>query len=491
MGEKGMKQAWRKVQHEKGTALIGAVLVVLILSMLGTVSLSLGVQEIEAVKGAHEEAVARHLAEGAIDLVMQWFHDPRSIPNEMVASLLAKRHDVATGPSFFDGQGTSQFTGTADRPDAVYDASRPADDRVLNDQTVGWFRSLRTIGRILKLKVYGPARPGLLCTVEVTAGTGNLNRTLSVQLGTRTIPPLRSAVQIGSNGLGQAPDSPLPVWAHWGDLKVKGDTRFGTYQDIPVKTSLTAVTGLSYAEMTRREDRWLAIWVGGEALFAPAPSGQTAMPPSNIFPGQDPLPGLQDDRWDYERMKNQAILFGSYYVLGRDGLLYRDGLVEPGLGLVTEAVLGAEFPGDHKGLVFIDTLDQKPPRTDNLGTLSLESSYAEGLFVVNAHVHLKPKGTGLPASVLSPPTEGTSSPGARVPVQLAGVHINGVLYAVGDVTFEGEPRIYGALVAGGRVRKVSETAGHLEVWYNHDLRSGLVQGLPLVYMAPGTWQEKY
>ncbi len=190
-------------------------------------------------------------------------------------------------------------------------------------------------------------------------------------------------------------------------------------------------------------------------------------------------------------MKNHSLLFGSYYVLGRDGLLYRNGQIEPGLGLAAEEVLGAEFLGDNKGLVFIDTLDQRPPRPDNLGTLSLETSYAEGLFVVNAHVRLKPKGMGVSMSILSPPVEGSSSPGTRIPVQLAGVHINGVLYVAGDVTLEGEPRVYGALVTGGQVRKGSETAGYLEAWYNHDLRSGLVQGVPLVYVAPGTWQEEY
>lgn len=476
---------------EQGAALMGALLAMVILSVLGTVSLNLAAQEIESVKAARDEAVAQHLAEAGSDLVMQWFHDLSTTPPGAVGSLFVKRHELPNaGPSFFDANGVSQFVGTEGRPDLVYDASRPGDDRLLNDPTVGWFRSLRGLGRILELKVYGPIRPGLLCTVEVTAGTGNLRRTVSVQLGARTIPPLRSAAQIGIGGLGQAPDSPLAVWAHWGDVKVKGDARFETYQEVPVKTSLAQVTGLSYAEMAHREDRWLAIWVGGTVLFSVAPSGQATIP-ATVFPGRDPAPGLQEDRWDYELMKSYALLFGSYYVLGRDGLLYRNGQVEPGLGLTAAAAMGSESPGDNKGLVFVDTLDQQPPRPDNLGTLSLETSYAEGVFIVNAHVRFKPTGNGLSVPVLSPPAEGSSSPGSRVPVQLAGIHINGVFYTAGDVVFEGAPRVYGALVTGGKVGKGSDTAGHLEAWYNHDLRSGLVQGVPLVYVAPGTWQEKY
>jgi hypothetical protein len=153
--------------------------------------------------------------------------------------------------------------------------------------------------------------------------------------------------------------------------------------------------------------------------------------------------------------------------------------------------MGSESPGDNKGLVFVDTLDQQPPRPDNLGHLTLEASYSEGLFIMNAHVHLKPKGTGLALAVLSPPTENTSLPGTKIPAQLAGIHLNGVLYTAGDVTFAGNPRAYGAIMTGGQVMKASETADHFEVWYDDDLRKGLVRGLPLVYIAPGTWQEKY
>jgi hypothetical protein len=35
------------------------------------------------------------------------------------------------------------------------------------------------------------------------------------------------------------------------------------------------------------------------------------------------------------------------------------------------------------------------------------------------------------------------------------------------------------------------TSRPLEVWYNHDLRAGLMRGMPLVYVAPGTWYERY
>ena len=148
-------------------------------------------------------------------------------------------------------------------------------------------------------------------------GSGGLSRTLSVQLGTRAIPPLRAGVQIGTSGVPHAPSGPLPIWLHWGDLKVKGDARFGGRDEVPTKTALAPVTGQSYADMTHREDRWLDIWVGGGALFGLSASEPSGGIPANVYPRQDPFPGLKEDRWDYETMKKQALLYGSYYGLAR------------------------------------------------------------------------------------------------------------------------------------------------------------------------------
>jgi len=477
---------------ERGAAMIGSIMAILLLSMLGIVSLNLATQEIESASAARDGAVAQHLSEGGADLVLRWFHDPNSAPSGPAGGLLTKRYDLPdAGASFFDAKGVSQFSGTADRPDLLYDASRPADDRLLNDPANGWFRSLRSLGRVLKLKVYGPTRPGLLCTVEVTAGAAGTTKTLSVELGARTIPPLRAGVQAGNGVVSRVPDGAVPLWLHWGDLKVKGDMNFGKIEGLPVKTAQAPVTGQSYAEMARREDRWLDVWLGGSALFSQSASVPIVTLPSNLYTRQDPSPGLSLDRWDYETMKQHAFLYGAYYAMDRNGLLYPNGIMETGLGLTADEVFGSQSVGDHHGLVFVDTLDQRSPHGDNLGTLTLENEYSEGLFVVNAHVSLKPKGTGKSVPALSPPNEGSTSLATRVPVQLTGMHLQGVLYAAGDVVVEGRPRIYGAVMAEGRVVGGSTNGETLEVWYNDDLRSGLLRGMPLVYVAPGTWREQY
>jgi hypothetical protein len=141
-------------------------------------------------------------------------------------------------------------------------------------------------------------------------------------------------------------------------------------------------------------------------------------------------------------------------------------------------------------LVFIDTVDGQPPLVDNMGTLVLDTDYFEGLLVVQGHMVLRPRAVGKSVPVLSPSPPGTQSLGTRVPVQLSGIHVNGLLYAAGAITIERSARLYGALMAGQSVTSIG-TGTVIEVWYNADLEQGLFRGLPVVYRAPGTWLAKY
>lgn len=476
---------------ERGAALIGAVLIIVILSMLGTVSLNVAAQEIESVAAARDEAAARHLAEAGADLVMQWFHDPSFSPEGTGRRLFTKQQEGPDGsPSFFDAAGRSQFTGTENRPDILYDAARPADDRLLNDPSGGWFRSLVALGRITRLAVYGPTSPGLLCTVQVTTEARRLTRTMTVQLDARPWPVIQAGVQIGANGSVQSAATPLPVSVHWGDFVVNGDVRLGVVRDVPVKTDLAPVTGQSYDEMNHREDRWLDLFIGGEAFFAPLPTGPAPVP-ANVHAHQEPAPGLRQDRWAYQTMKDAALRDGTYYARGQDGLLYRHGLIEPGLGVTVAEAFQSEAVGDHRGLVFVDTLDRTPPRADNLGTLVVDAEYMEGVFVINAHVRFTPTGTGKSMPAHSPLREGQEPAEPRTPVQLTGIQLRGALITAGNLAIAGPSRIYGAIIVGEAVEQASDTGAHLEIWYDDDFRTGFFQGLPLVYQVRGTWLEKY
>jgi hypothetical protein len=192
-----------------------------------------------------------------------------------------------------------------------------------------------------------------------------------------------------------------------------------------------------------------------------------------------------------QNIKRVAKRFGRYFAIDRAGLLYPQGVVEQGRGISPDEVFRSQGSGDQLGLIFIDTLDQTPPRPDNLGVVKLQVPYFEGVAVVQGHVVLAPpSGSGQSIGVLSPPPVDQGKDVARMPVQLAGMHFNGVLIASGDITVDGRVRLYGAVASGGTIASAG-SGNRLEVWYDHELGRGFYRGLPVVYRAPGTWMARY
>jgi len=484
-----------EAERQQGVALLGVLVLLLLLSLVGATLLNLAGQEVISAHVGREAAVAQQLADAAVELVIGWFHRPRTAPSSVSARLM-KQHQTAEGwPSFFDQAGRSQFVGTVDRPDVLLDATNPSDDQLLNDPTTGLFRSVRHLGTVRQIKAYAPSRPGLLCTIDATVqteGPSTFRQSVSMQLSTLDLPPLRAGVQVGQSlGHPQA-GRESSVGVHWGTLTVGGNLAVPRIEEIPLLSASAPITGQRYEETTSREDRWTETWVGGEVQVTEPPPGQTARPilPSHVHTMQHPVPGVRFDRWSYDLLKRVAMRHGSYYAIDKDGLLYPDGNVESGRGISPNQVFHSKSVGDQLGLIFVDTLDRTAPRADNLGTVKLGAGYFEGLAVVQGHVLLGPGVAGNLVAVLSPPTGATGVLGVRVPVQLSGIQLNGVLYAAGDITVDRAVKVYGAVTAEGTIASTG-TGASLEVWHNHDLSRGLFQGLPVVYPAPGTWLTRY
>lgn len=483
-----------RASHEQGIALLGVIILALVLALVGAALLELSGQEASSASGAAAVAVAQAMADAAQDLVIAWFHSPHTSPSA-VASLLAKRQLSADGgPSFFDQAGRSQFIGTMDRPDVLLDASRSADQHLLNDAGTGMFRFLEDLGSVQELKVYAPGTPGLLCTVDATVTTvrSSARHAVSMQLGALEIPALRAGIQVGGNlGLPQVgPESGALV--HWGDLTVGGDLTAQRVEDLPSQSNSAPVTGMSYRDMSHREDRWLSMWIGGPVHLMQLTPGQSGAPalPLNVFVNRYPTPGLRRDRWGYEQLKQLAKQYGSYLAIDREGLLYPGGAVEPGRGIAPDEYLRSRSVGDTRGLIFIDTLDQKAPRADNLGVVRLNAAYLEAVLVVQGHVEVSPSASGQSLSVLSPPAVGSGAVGIRTAVQLSDIHLNGALYAVGNITLDRSMRVFGAVVAEGTMM-TAHPGMTLELWYDYEMGSGLFRGVPVVMRAPGTWMVRY
>lgn len=480
---------------QQGIALLAAMVLVLIVSVLGMTLLNLAGQEAMSAGAGNQAAVVQQLADAAGELAVAWFHHPQSIAGmPQIALLGQKRNQDAKGaPSFFDPAGRSQFVGTVDQPDLHLHTGNPADEEVLNDPDRGLFKTMHHLGHVEEMKLYAPSKPGLLCTVEATVLTHAhppMKQAIRMQLGALNLPPLGAAVQVTQHlGLPQQ-GRESQVNVHWGDLKVGGDLALRRAEEIPVKSALASITNQSYDDVSQREDRWMEAWVGGDIHTALPPSGVIAGLPHNVHHGQSPIPGIRFDQWPYEQLKRIAKQFGHYYAIDRNGLLYPQGIVEPGHGLSPDDVIRSHAFGDQRGLIFIDTLDQMPPRADNIGAITLRTSYFEGMVVMQGHVTLAPSGSGQPIQVLSPPQTVGITPSTRTALQLNGVHFNGVLYASGNVTLSGDIKFFGAIVTEGTIVP-SSPGSRLEVWYDHDVGQGRYRGLPIVYRAPGTWLVKY
>ena len=493
MGERRASESMN--QCDKGHVLLAALMLIFLLGVVGMTSLYLAGEDRPGVSAMREDKLAQQLADSATDVVMSWFHDPSATPMA-VAGLLAKRQgDLAGGPSFFDVAGRSQFVGTADRPDIFLDAANLADNQMLNDSPSGFHNSLGRLGRINTVKVYGPLQPGLLSTVEVTATTVDhppVARTVQLQLGAVSIPPIRAAVQVGQALGAMESGDASPVMVHWGDLRVLSDLTVQRVEDLALKSPAAPVTGQSYDQMLYAQDRWTEYWIGGIVSVIAPPPGQGANPslPENVHLRQYPTPGVRLDQWDYDSLKKIALRWGTYYRLDHAGQLHPQGALDSDQGIMPAEALESHVVGDHRGMVFIDTMDGQPPRVDNMGTLVLDTDYVEGILVVQGHVVLRPRAVGKSVPALSPASPGTQSLGARVPVQLSGIHVNGLLYAAGAIRIERPVRLYGAMMASQSVTSIG-TGTVMEVWYNADLAQGLFRGLPVVYQASGTWLAKY
>lgn len=452
---------------ESGGVLIGALLVGLLLAMLGGVAMNLAVTETTAVARHVTEKNGQLLAESGVEQVLAWLtHGDLPLPG---------------GASV-----TDRCTGTAEHPDLDLDAARPDADRVLNGIGSGEDRALADLGRIVRTRLYGPGLPGGFCTAEVTAESGNgVRRTVSLELGALNVPPLGSAMWAGvspadTNEAG--PRSYPRVWAHWGSVQLAGDAHLGRANAFPRMSAQAAVTGMGYEEAgSLQEDRWMEAWIGGTPYFDEA----QASVPSNVHANRDPVPGLAPSPWQYQAFKDYAQRFGTYYVPDQDGRLYKDGAMDPAVALTPAEAFGSKAAGDQRGLVFVDTLDRQPPTETNLPTLVLEPPYMEGTFFVNANVILRPGGQGETIPTLSPPAEAAPSLVSRVPINLAGVTIRGVLHVSGTLRIDDRPRVFGAVTAARGLAG----GGFLEVWYDHDLGRGLVRGLPVVYPLRGSWRE--
>jgi hypothetical protein len=471
--------------NQRGTTLVMTVILLLLLSLFGLMIFQVSESEVQMAAAQKDELQALYLTEAGIQLVNYWFHHPNKFqdegnffqdyPSGDAGKFFLKRLTGANGArDFLDGSGKSQFSGTQERPDLVYDATEAEDDRFLNGPDHGLLQQFHGRGRLARLKLYRPNLPGSVCTVEATGITASgAKRTIAAEFVAAPVPTLTSAVQI-DDSMGQ----PLPLLIHWGDIKTLGKGDLGkNLTVIPVKDATVFPDGNPY-EATRRNDLWVDFYIGDETLNPlPKDCGDCPEPylssgHENIHQGQP----LSLDRWDYSIYKAAARAYGTYYSTDEEGLLYLDGIRN------TEHRRSAQevFTGmDSQRFIFIDTTDGTPPNSENLATLTVEAGDLSGIAYLNANLKLIQNGPGRTIHVFPPP------PFSETSVALNDIHFRGAIYSSGWLSVEGHPMLFGAI----SFRKGISGPGQLEIWYDDRLRSGYLPGHPVVLMASGSWRE--
>lgn len=457
-------------EPEKGSALLVTMSLLFLITLLGLSAFQWSIAETGIAANQKATTQARYIAESGVALMLQWFQEPETFPE---IGTFPNGYPAGERSSFFAKR---QCTGSASKPDFWYQ-SETGDSGLLGE-------AFDELGAVTSLKLYKPITVGALCTIEATGTTlSGISRTVSVEVVPSPVPPLTAAVQIG-----EPADTPVPILVHWGDVRVIGNADLGdSLWEIPKKDTSASVNGLPYPSSNRR-DAYLDFYIGG-AIINPS----TAACPgcTEPFEGYDHLhqfqangnPGFSLDPWDYVHLKAFAKVWGTYYTTDPEGYLYRDGMDDLDHRMAPSQALASEGVGDHRGFVFIDTVDQKPPDGTNLATLDLPIVYLEGIFFIQAHVVLRESGSGQSIQVQSPPAEGSNDPFSRSTVVLSNIHLKGTLSVAGQLTVEDHPMVFGALIA----QQGFSGSGQPEVWYDADLGTGYYRGLPAVTMLRGSW----
>ena len=196
MGERIM----RRLKNEAGTALVVTGGLLFLITLLGLATFRWSVDEIGIAGNQKASIQSRYIAESGAALMLQWFQEPQTFPEigifpqrepaEGRARFLAKRMTDPDGaPSYLNDSGQSQFLGTAEEPDFLYE-SEQGDTELLGEAFAG-------LGTLTRLKLFGPTTIGAVGTVEATGTTGyGIGRTVSIEIVPIPIPTATAAVQI-------------------------------------------------------------------------------------------------------------------------------------------------------------------------------------------------------------------------------------------------------------------------------------------------------
>lgn len=498
-----MKNLWKKLktplphQKEEGVALVIALLILVMLTVVGLVAIISSSTETAIAINAKGSTQALYMAESGVARVAEWFRLPDTFtttshfhaPSPYTWTGAATQFFLERqqqGSSYLNTSGVSQYHGNTANPDLLFTApdNTAPDYALLNDPSSGFFKDIAAYGDITELMVYKPTSDsGNICTIRVTAQSKlGGSRTIEQELSPSPFAGLNSALESGLgaswNGNGQV---------HWGDVLVQGNASLQLNH-----------TPYNYQNgaLTSNFDRWANIKISGTfsgqsaGTNTPYSTNCTANPDGGSYPqvcrtSLMQRQSVQIVKWAYQTMKDTAIAKGSYYVF--DGSNVRMGSPT---GPVVD--LNTLMTADKK-FVFIDTPNQKDPAAGGTPfTLSQSGNpggLIEGAFYVAGNLSFGGLGGAASTNVQAPPNpDGCNTSLGPCPTAgerdsaTIGLQIKGVLYATGTLDFTGNPGIFGAVVAESGFGN----SGTPDIYYDWDTRTGRNIDIPT---SKKIWRE--
>lgn len=162
------------IQNTRGTAILVCLFALLLLTLLGSLALSIAQMEMKAASYQQQETEALYLAEAGMHLMFYWLEYPESAPLSAQNLFMPRFAQAEDSPS-------SQFSGNPVTLDIHLGISR--NQEIRDSAWAALWEAIGSAGDKLILKLYGPLLPGAIGTLESTARTkGGVQKTLTVQL---------------------------------------------------------------------------------------------------------------------------------------------------------------------------------------------------------------------------------------------------------------------------------------------------------------------
>jgi hypothetical protein len=434
----------KSIRDQKGTALIAAVMLLILANSLGLLAFHVSTGELQISAYAGRELGSIYLAESGVEKILSWVANPARSPD----------------PSFFSALSSRRCSGEKTSPDFQLS------DALMNDANEGPFSELKESGRIVDLRLYRPSHPEGVCTIQsgAIAGKGP-EKVLRVEIARNPLPPITAGIQ-GYGGTGVS----APVWGHWGPIHYAGGVRFGARADrIPRVNPILSPHPHPYREEGPNEDPIVEIHVEGRI------EGPSIQNRPNLYENDNrvSLDSATPDR--LSEIKRFIKRRGGYYVVSPSGRLEQNGV---DLGEFDD-VFGS--PGEEYALAWIDVL----PGYSRPEPIRLGRKNYKGYFYFSGSIRIQEDRfqSGMTVQARSHPWSATHPH----PIALNHIRLNGLFYALGEIELQGPFSAYGALYAGRGF--TGPGAENLQVWYNKEFASAQYSDVPPMIRLKGTWRH--